>query len=136
MGTFAQSLSDNLKKTKLDTELGDSDLGPHGAALLCTMYLVHCGMLHNLQRITGTAVGCNACVHPNLLCGKQTGLVKQLAEMRLPNPGGFSQEIGLIFSTGIFHRTSNQRTFGPASLGLFLPTDLAVFKVEADLLQV
>jgi site-specific recombinase XerD len=54
MGTFAQSFSDNLKKTKLDTELGDSTISCHTVRhYFCTMYLVRGGTLHNLQRITG-----------------------------------------------------------------------------------
>jgi integrase/recombinase XerD len=52
--TFAQSFSDNLKKIKLDTELGDNTISCHTVRhYFCTMYLVHGGTLHNLQRITG-----------------------------------------------------------------------------------
>jgi len=52
--TFAQSFSDNLKKTKLDKDLGENTISCHMVRhYFCTMYLVHGGTLHNLQRITG-----------------------------------------------------------------------------------
>lgn len=52
--TFAQSFSDNLKKTKLDKVLGDDTISCHTVRhFFCTMYLVHGGTLHSLQRITG-----------------------------------------------------------------------------------
>jgi len=52
--TFAQAFSDNLKRTGLDKELGDNTISCHTVRhYFCTMYLVHGGTLHNLQRITG-----------------------------------------------------------------------------------
>ena len=52
--TFAQSFSDNLKKTGLDKALGENTISCHTVRhYFCTMYLVNGGTLHNLQRITG-----------------------------------------------------------------------------------
>jgi integrase/recombinase XerD len=52
--TFSQSFSDNLRKTGLDKVLGDNTISAHTIRhFFCTMFLVHGGTLHTLQKITG-----------------------------------------------------------------------------------
>jgi integrase/recombinase XerD len=52
--TFSQSFADNLRKTGLDKELGENTISAHTIRhFFCTMFLVHGGVLHILQQITG-----------------------------------------------------------------------------------
>lgn len=91
--TFAQAFADNMRKTGLDTQLGDNTISCHTVRhYFCTMYLVNGGTLHNLQRITGHKALDTLMIYVNLANQMTTvqeehSRVSPLARMSNPQSG-------------------------------------------------